>query len=478
MLSIRQIIQALFWKYIERGLVQGLLFLVLVIMARYLGPSEYGTAVLAMSVMAVATAIVQNGFNIVLIQRQDIVSADYSYIFWLLFFLSFILCGIIYFLSPFLAILYNSHTLVSIIQIMILSLPFIAFNAVNNSILTRRMDFKKIFIINLMAMLISSFTGGFMLLCGYGIWSFVVQQILNIVCISFLMIVFVRWCPRLIFSWSRLKSLWGFGAKILLSSLLDTLYEQIYSLTIGKKYSTAQLSFFNKGQAFPRFIVVNIDSSIESVMLPTYSRCQNNRSELREVMRNTIILSSYFVFPLLTLLFCAAEAVVLLILSEEWLVSIVYIRIFCISLLLHPINTANIQAINATGRSGIVLKINIIKKAFALALLFFTVSHGVIAIASATIVNGILFAIINVFPNAKFMNYKLSAQILDILPNMLTAFAMGVVVYTINLIEIIPLFKICIQLFIGILFYVAVSYISHNKAFEMMKMQYLRLIEG
>ena len=269
-----------------------------------------------------------------------------------------------------------------------------------------------------------------------------------------------------------------FGAKILLSSLIDTIYEQIYSLTIGKKYSSSQLSFFNKGQAFPRFIVINIDSSIESVMLPTYSRCQHNRNELKKVMRNTIMLSSYFVFPLLALLFCMAESVVLLVLSAEWMECAIYVRIFCLSLMLHPINTANLQAINATGRSGVVLKINIFKKLFALIVLILTIPHGVFAIGLGTIINGFMFAAANVYPNSTFMNYKLHAQIWDVLPNLIMAILMGIVVFPVNIITLPPLLKICLQMVIGMSVYIIFSHISRNKAFEIIKIQCLNFMGG
>ena len=247
------------------------------------------------------------------------------------------------------------------------------------------------------------------------------------------------------FSFKRLKSLWSFGWKLLVSSLIDTLYKNLRKLIIGKRYTDADLGFYDNGQKIPAFIDGCINSSIDSVLLPTLSSEQDDRERVKMMTRRAIGISSYIMLPLMVGLAVCAEPLVRLILTEKWLPCVPYLRIFCITYAFYPIHTANLNAIKAVGRSDVYLKLEVIKKIIGLVILLSTMWISVYAIALGLIFTSFTSQIINSYPNKKLLGYSYFDQIKDIIPSLLLSLLMGAAVYSVTFIGLSDFLTLLIQ---------------------------------
>ena len=250
------------------------------------------------------------------------------------------------------------------------------------------------------------------------------------------------------------------------SSLIDTVYNNVRSLIIGKMYSSADLAYYNQGDKFPKLIVTNINTSIDSVLLPAMSSVQDSKDRVKNMTRRAIKTSTYIMAPLMMGLAFCAEPIVTLILTEKWLPCVPFLRIFCVTCMFYPIHTANLNAINAMGRSDLFLKLEIIKKAIGMTLLFSTMWFGVMAMAYSLLLNSVLSQIINSWPNRKLLNYRYLEQLKDILPGIILAVMMGIVVYIIGFIPMPTIVLLMIQIVVGAIIYISLSYIFHLESFE------------
>lgn len=268
------------------------------------------------------------------------------------------------------------------------------------------------------------------------------------------------------FSWKRLKSLLSFGWKMLVSSLLDTVYNNIRSLIIGRMYSSSDLAYYNQGNQFPHTIVDNIDSSIDSVLLPSMSSAQDDSVRVKVMARRSIKISTYIMAPMMMgLAFCAVP-IVKLVLTDKWLPCVPFLRIFCITYMFYPIHTANLNAIKAMGRSDYFLKLEIAKKIVGLGLLFSTMWFGVLVMAYSLLVNSVLSQIINSWPNRKLLNYGYLEQLKDILPGIALAVFMGFCVSLIGLLHLSNGITLLIQIPFGAAVYIGMSAILHLESYE------------
>lgn len=268
------------------------------------------------------------------------------------------------------------------------------------------------------------------------------------------------------FSWKRLKELFSFGWKLLCSSLIDTVYTNIRSLIIGKMYSATDLAYYNQGEKFPKLIVGNINSSIDSVLLPTMSNAQDDKERVKNMTRRAIKTSTYIMAPLMMGLAFCAEPIVKLVLTDKWLECVPYMRIFCITYMFYPIHTSNLNAINALGRSDLFLKLEIEKKIVGIVLLLSTMWFGVKAMAYSLLVSCVLSQMINSGPNKKLLGYGYLEQLKDILPGIFLALGMGVCVYFIEYIQMPTILTLIVQVAVGGTIYVGLSKIFKLDSFE------------
>jgi O-antigen/teichoic acid export membrane protein len=319
------------------------------------------------------------------------------------------------------------------------------------------MQFKKLFFSSLGAMLVSGTIGITFAYTGFGVWALVAQQLTNQFMITIILWFTVKWRPKLIFSFERVKGLFSYGWKLLASSLIDTLYMNLRSLIIGKIYNPAILGFYSRGEQFPSIIVTNINGSIQSVMLPTLALHQDNKQRVKDMMRRSIVTSSFIIFPMMIGLGTIAEPLVKILLTDKWLTCVPFLQIFCASYAVYPIHTANLQAINALGHSDIFLKLEIIKKIIGLVILGVSIFYGVYAIAIGMLFFSIICTFINAYPNLRLLNYSYKEQWKDIIPSLLLSLVMGVLVYCFKWIHMTAGLTLILQVLVGGLIYIIMA---------------------
>ncbi|MBP3633975.1 MAG: lipopolysaccharide biosynthesis protein [Oscillospiraceae bacterium] len=464
----KSVFSGLIWRFLERCGAQGVAFVVSVILARVLGPDIYGTVALVTVFTTILQVFVDSGMGNALIQKKDADDLDFSTVFYFNLAVCFILYALLFLCAPWIAKYYELPELTAIVRVMGLILIISGVRNVQQAYVSRHMLFKRFFFATLGSTIFAAVVGVVMAYCGFGIWALVAQNLLNLAISTAILWVTVKWRPKLCFSGKRLGSLFSFGWKLLVSSLLNTVYNEIRSLIIGKRYSSADLAFYNKGKQFPNLIVNNINTSIDSVLLPTLSANQDDRDRVRSMTRRAIKMSTFLMMPLMVGLAVCAEPLIRLLLTEKWLPSVFYMRIFCFTLAFHPIHTANLKAVVAMGRSDLNLILEIIKKVIGLSAVLITMWISVEAMAYSLLVISVLSQIINAWPNRKLLGYSYLDQLKDMLPQIALSCFMGAVVFCVTFLRLSDILTLLIQIPLG-----AVVYIAGSKLFGIDSFTYL-----
>lgn len=454
------------WRFTERTAAQLVTFVVSIILARILSPEYYGTIALVTVFTTILQVFVDSGLGTALIQKKDADDLDFSSVFFFNMFMCVVLYIVMYIASPYIAAFYNDKGLTPIIRFISLTIIISGVKGIQQAYVSRNMLFKRFFFSTIGGTIASAIIGIILAYRGYGVWALAIQQVSNTAIDTLILWLTVKWKPKFMFSFQRLKRLLRFGWKLLVSALLDTIYGNLRNLIIGKKYTSADLAYFDQGDKLPKAIVTNINVSIDSVLLPTMSKMQDKTEAVRTLTRRAIRISVYIVAPLMIGFACCADSLVRLVLTDKWLPCVPFIRILSVSYLFWPIHTANLNAIKAVGRSDIFLKLEVIKKAVGLALLLSTMWFGVKIMAYGLIVECLLGLIVNTWPNKKLLHYGYIDQMRDIAPSVLLSMAMGVAVYCVGLISMPEIVKVVAQITLGIVIYVAGSGIFHMKEFE------------
>ena len=460
-----KVFSSLLWKLLERGGTQGIQFVLQLFLARLLSPEDYGTIALITIFISIAGVFIDSGFNTALIQQKNIDEEDISSVFYTSLTVAIIMYIILYFTAPLIANFYRIKELIAIIRILSITLIIGVFNSIQGAIVSRRMEFKNFFFSNLGAIIISGTIGVILAYKGFGVWTLVYQQIISQIVTFIILYSTVKWRPKLLFSVKKVKKLFSYGSKLLCSSLIDTVYRNLIGLIVGRAYSSTMLAYYNRGDTFPSLIVGNINGSIQTVIFPALASVQHDKERVKELMRRAITTSSFIVFPAMLGLMAIAEPMIKLILTDKWLPCVPYLRVFCLSYALWPIHTANLQAINAIGRSDIFLKLEIVKKIVGLSILLVTSSYSPYMMALGVVFSGVISSFINSYPNKKLLNYSYLEQIRDILPSLILAIIMGGIIYSIVLLKFSNLLTITIQIFLGGFSYILLSYLFKLECF-------------
>lgn len=454
------------WRFFERCGSQGVSFIVSIVLARLLAPEEYGTIALVTVFITILQVFVNSGFGTALIQKKDADNVDFSTIFFFNIFVSVVLYVGMFFVAPLISAFYERPDLIPIIRVLSLILILQATKNVQQAYVSRNMMFKKFFFATLLGTILGAVVGIVLAWLGYGVWALVGQQLTLALIDSVVLWFTVKWRPSFAFSFSKLKVLYSFGWKMLVSSLLYTLYNDLRTLIIGKMYTSSDLAFYNKGNTFPNFIVSNINTSIDSVLLPAMSREQDNVQAVKSMTRRAIKTSTYLIMPLLVGLGVCAEPIISLLLTDKWLPVVPFMRIFCFTYCFHPIHTANLNAIKALGRSDLFLKLEIWKKIVGLVCLLSTMWFGVMAMAYSLLASTFATQMINAWPNKKLLNYGYFEQFKDISENMILSVIMGAIVYCVSFLNLSNILTLVIQVLLGVIIYILGSILLKLESFE------------
>lgn len=467
-----KVLSGLIWKFGERITAQIVTFVVSIILARMLPTEAYGLITLVTIFITFANCIVTNGFGSSLIQKKDADNLDFSTVLYFQLALSVVIYIILFVSSPWIASFFGEEyeLLSPVLRVLGLRIPLTAINNVQQAYVSKKMIFRKFFFATIIGTVISAVVGIWMAYAGYGVWALVAQYLTNTTVDTIILGLTIKWKPMLKFSVKRLKVLFSYGWKILVASLINDIYNELRTLVIGKIYTSNDLAFFDKGKQIPNIIVTNINTTISNVLFPAISNAQSNKNDVKNMMRRSIRTSAYIMCPLMFGLAVVAEPLITLLLTEKWLPCVKYLQIYCIAFCFEPIQTANLQAIKAVGRSDIILKLEIIKKGSSLLILFAVMFFGVDAIAYSLLLTTLIASIVNTMPNKKLIGYSYRELAADMSAGLLISSVMAVIVFAEGM--LLPLSTIpmlAVQVITGALVYFLISIIFKVEAFTYLK---------
>ncbi len=462
----RKLITSFIWKLLEKGGSQIIQFVVSIILARMLTPADYGVIALITVFINLANAFVQSGFGSALVQDKDSGDLEFSTIFYFSIFAAVVFYIILFFAAIPIAVFYNTPILVKVIRILGITLLFNSIFCIQGAYISKKLNFKKLFYASTFTMILSGAIGIFMAYKGFGIWALVGQNFSYSFLIFFISFIIIEWKPKLLFSFSKLKKLYSYSWKLLASNLIGTFCNNLQSLIIGKSYNTTKLGLYNRGQNFPQIISNTLDNSIQTVLFPTFSSRNDDFAFIKDKMRKSISLSAYILLPCIFGMAAVAKPMVFTLLSEKWKDCIIFLQIACIGYAFLPIQTANLTAINAVGRSDIYMKLEIIKRSLTIIMLIACAPFGIYALCIGQAVCNILFSFINAFPNKKLLNYHYHEQLDDLLPALIISLLMSASILGLNkMLNLSALITLVIDILFGAILYISLSALSRNKSF-------------
>lgn len=459
-------ISGLIWRFAERCGAKGVEFIVSIVLARLLAPRDYGLIAMVTVFITISQVFVDSGMGNALIQKKDVDDLDFSSVFYFNIVVCMVIYVILFAVSPYIARFYKTPNLTPVLRVLSITIIISSVKNVQQAYVSKYMLFKKFFFSTLGGTLVAAIIGVIMAYAGFGVWALVAQQIINVLIDTIILWITVKWRPIKDFSFDRLKELFSFGWKLLISAIVDTTYNNIRQLIIGRVYSSADLAYYNRGKQIPNFMVNNINTSIDSVLLPALSEEQNHIERVKVMTRRAIKTSSYIMWPMMLGLAVVARPLTRLLLTEKWLGSVPYFQIFCLVFAFQPIQTANLNAIKAMGRSDLFLRLEIIKKTIGLLILFLVMKHGVFAIAVSLLVYTFVAQILNTLPNSKLLNYSYWEQLKDIFPYLGLSGFMLVAIYPISLIGWNDIITLLLQVLFGIVIYVIGSFFLKLDSFQ------------
>ena len=454
----------------ERGSAQAVSFVVQIILARILMPEEFGNIALLNVMMLVLNVFVTYGFGNSLVVNKKSDNIDFSTCLYFGLALSVVVYVIVYICSPIISdFFYGKDELDILIKVMALQLPIAAINSVQQAYIAKNMQFRLSFYATLIGTTLSGIVGIAMAYKGYGVWALIAQYLSNSLSGTIALWCLSNWRPIWAFSFNRLKAIYDYGWKILAVGLVDTLFSQIQNLVIAKKYTRSDLAYYNRGNSFPLFGMAFIEPAISEVLFPALANCNDNPHMMKSVTRRVIKSSTFIVSGIMCLLAAIAKPLIVVLLTDKWLECVIFLQISCLANVFRPLQVINTCVIRASGRSGLLLKLDLLKKGIGLILLFASMQYGVVAIAWSLFFTNLISTIINIFPNVKILNYGYLEQFKDIIGIIFVGLIMAFLVWSITFFPINNFAILALQLVFGCIIYCLMA-----RLFKMESYMYLR----
>lgn len=445
--------KGLFWSSVERFSNQGVQFVFSIILARLLSPSDYGIIAMVTIFFAVAQSFVDSGFSNALVRKTDRVEEDLSTCFYFNIGVGIIAYIVLFLIAPLVANFYNQPILSPIIRITGLGVILNSLCVVQQALFTIKIDFKSQAKITLSATVISGIVGIILAYQGYGIWALVWQGVASSIVRMGLLWLMSKWRPRTGFSKSSFNYLFGYGSKLLASGLLDTIYNNIYPIVIGKFYNPAQLGNYSRALGWAQLPSANITSILQRVTFPVLSAIQDDTLRLQNSYRRLLKLSAFIVFPLMMGLAAIASPLIRVILTAKWDGCVLYLQILCFALMLYPIHAINLNLLQVKGRSDIFLRLEIIKKIIGVVILIITIPLGITAMCLGMVFSSIICLIVNTYYTSRFIDVGLLTQLKDLRIILINSLMMGGGIYILTSFIDIEGLKLVMGIVIGFLLY-------------------------
>lgn len=442
------------WSFFEAIGVRGVQFIIGIILARLLLPEQFGLISMLTIFIAVAQTFLDSGFGAALIQKPSITTKDSCSIFYFNILMGFAAAGILYVGAPLVASFYNQPTLAPLLRVMALILIINSFGLVHGVLLTRELNFKTQSKATLASSLFSGTIGVLLAWQGFGVWSLAYQQVSNAVFRVVFLWFFSKWRPSWIFSLQSLKEMFGFGSKLLTSSLLNTIFDNIYLIFIGKFFSAADLGYFTRANNLQRLPSSTLSGIISRVALPVFSSIQQNKTLLKRGMKKALSILVLINFPLMIGIAVTSRPLVLVLLTEKWLPCVPYLQLLSFAGLLYPLHLINLNVLQAMGRSDLFLQLEIIKKVLIALNIAITWRWGIMAMITGQVITSLICYYLNAYYNKELLDYSVLEQISDLYIYLLNAILMGIVVYSLSYLPFPdPLVLLVCQIPLGVIVY-------------------------
>lgn len=475
----KSITSNLIWKFMERILAQLVSFIVSLILARLLLPEDYGVVSIVMVFIAIADVLVSAGLGSSLIQKKDSDEIDYSSVFYFSIVLSIIMYLILFFSSSFIARFYDKDILKQVLRVLGIKVIISAINSVQQAYVSKRMEFKKFFYATLIGTVISGIVGVVLAYAGFGVWALVAQTLTNSFIDTIVLTFTIKWKPILKFSIRRILRLWSFGWKLLFEGISSTIETQFRSLLIGRVYTVGDLAYYQKGQSLPSLLTSNIASSFYGVLFPAMSNIQDNSENLLELLRKTVRLLSFFLFPLLFGLLITSDTMVAFLFTDRWIGMVPYVQLFCIYQVFNITISPRQIALQAVGRSDIFLRQNIVPRIIGIVYLILLYKKAIIHVAISILIQIIVCIIYSFISAVRINQYKVIDQFRDFMAPLFFCIIMVIGVYLVKYICIVHihnnLLSLLIQIGIGITIYILLNLIFNPICYSEAK-QYLKKV--
>ena len=452
-------IKGTFWSSVEKLSLIGAQFVLQLILARLLTPYDYGIVGILAVFIAISNTFIDCGFTAALIQNQKRTEKDFSTAFYFNLVISIIFYVILFFTAPYIALFYKLPILTSVTRIIALTLPISAISAVNRTKLQINVDFKTQTKASLTSVILSGIIGIILAYNGFGVWALVAQMVLNSMFNTILLFILVKWFPTEKFSLHSFKRMYSFGIKLLGSSLIDTFYFNMYPLIIGKVFTPADLGFYSRGHQFA-YIPNSLSQSILGrVTFPVFSRVQDDIERLFNIYRKYLRIISSMYAPIILILCAVAEPLIVILLGEKWFGAIIIMQILCIACIFDCVTSVNINLLYVKGYTGIVLKLNIIKKIIAFIILFTFLRWGVVGLCWGQVVYAQIAVFLNTYYTKKILGLSYFLQMKDIVPIYFTAGISAFIAYLITFLNINNLMQLFIAIPVATIVYILLAYI-------------------
>lgn len=445
--------KGILWSTVERFSVQGVQFVIMIVMARLLTPYDYGIIGMLAIFIAVAQSLIDSGFSQALIRKQDRTDVDNNTVFYFNIVVSALLYLILYVSAPFVADFYDTPQLCPVMRVVCLGIVFNSFAVVQRALLTIRIDFKTQAKAALTAAATSGIVGIVMAWHGFGVWSLVVQQLLNLGVNTGLLWLLSKWRPRLVYSWRSFHELFAFGSKLLASGLLDTVYRNIYPIVIGKLFSASSLGHYTRAHQFSEFPSSNVTGIIQRVTYPVLCEIQNDDVRLANIYRKFLKLSAFVIFPLMAGLAAVAGPFVNIMLGSQWGFCGQLLQVICFSMMWYPVHSINLNLLQVKGRSDLFLRLEVIKKILGVAVLCATAPFGLMVMCYGQIFSSLVSLVINTYYTGKLINVGFVRQMRDLLPTTILCLIMFTLILSINHFIGNDVVELCTGIVVGVVFY-------------------------
>lgn len=456
-------VKGVIWSSVERFSVQGIHFIVMLVVARLLEPKDFGLVGMLTIFMAVSQSLIDSGFSQALIRKIDRTDTDQCTVFYFNIVVSLCLYLILFSIAPFVADFYNEPQLISLMRVMCIMVIINSMAVVQRAIYTATLNFKTQAKATFSAAVVSGVVGIYMAWSGYGVWSLVGQQLTSTTANTMMLWRYSSWRPKLIYSWKSFRELFAFGSNLLLSGLLETIYNNIYQIVIGKIYSAANLGFFTQAKQISTLPSSNINTIIGRVTYPVLSKLQNDDERLAINYRTIIRMSAFIIFPLMCGLAGVSRPLINILLGSKWDFSATLLVPISMAMMWFPVHAINLNLLKVKGRSDLFLRLEIIKKVLGVSMLIATAPFGLIVMCYGTVINSFIAIIINTYYTGKLINVGFIRQMKDLAFTLFLSLSMFFIVYELTFVFCNNYLQLTVGAVVGIIYFSVVCFLKRPK---------------